>query len=139
MLVCMYVCQPKIVNCQFFYVFFPTVVIYRLFQCSLRKKQKNVSLYVVCMYVRPKHLSVFFCFFYAPFPKKNFNFARIFVLFCSYFRRILLVFLLKKCSYFACIFKKNELVCKIGHTDKVHMQGVLQGLCSGQACRICGE
>ena len=23
MLVCMYVCQPKIVKCQFFYVFFP--------------------------------------------------------------------------------------------------------------------
>ena len=43
------------VKCQFFSVFFPTEVIYRLFQWSLRKKkQKNVSFYGVCMYVRPK-------------------------------------------------------------------------------------
>ena len=73
MLVCMYVCQPKIVKCLvFFYVFFPTVVIYRLFQRSLRKKKhKNVSFYGVCMYVRPKltFVSFFLCFFFAPFPK----------------------------------------------------------------------
>ena len=36
---------------------------------------------------------------YALFYNKNFNFTRIFA-------RILLVFLLKKCSYFARIFKK---------------------------------
>ena len=40
-------------KCQFFLFFFPTEVIYRLFQWSLRKKkQKNVSFYVECMYVR---------------------------------------------------------------------------------------
>ena len=34
------------------------------------------------------------------FKNKNFNFVRIFALFCLYFCRILLTFCLKKCSYF---------------------------------------
>ena len=54
------------VKCQFFSVFFPTEVIYRLFQWSLRKKTEK-CFYVVCMYVRPKLTFVsFFCFFMHP-------------------------------------------------------------------------
>ena len=40
----------------------------------------------------------------------------------------MLVFLLKKCSY----LKKNELVCKIGHTDKVHNKGCYRGCAVGR-------
>ena len=47
------------------------------------------------------------------FKNKNFNFVRIFALFCLYFCRILLTFCLKKCSYFQ---QKKGLVWRIGHT-----------------------
>ena len=69
-LVCMYVGRKSEMS-VFFLFFPPTVVIYRLFQWSVRKKkQKNVSFYVVCMYVRPKltFVSFFFCFFCPPSP-----------------------------------------------------------------------
>ena len=60
----------------FFCFFFPTEVIYRLFQWSLRKKQKNVSFYGVCMYVRPKLTFVsFFCFFLSTFPYVEYSTA----------------------------------------------------------------
>ena len=47
--------------------------IFQFFQLSLGKKQKNVSFYGVCMYVRPKltFVSFYFCFFIAPFPKAS--------------------------------------------------------------------
>jgi len=55
MLVCMYV-----------YMFFPQqYAFFKFFNGCLGKKQKNVSFYGVCMYVRPKltFVSLFFCFF----------------------------------------------------------------------------
>ena len=55
--ICMYVGR-KSEMLVFISVFFPTVVIFQRFQWSLGKKQKNVSLYVVCMYVRPKQTFV---------------------------------------------------------------------------------
>ena len=84
------------------------------------------------MYVRPKltFFSFFFCFFYAPFPKTKilillvdlFYFAHTFAVFCSYF-----------CWRSARIKKKrNELVCKIGHTDKVHNKGCYRGCAEGR-------
>ena len=67
-LVCM--CVGRKSEMSVFFCFFPSEVIYRLFQWSLRgrwtkknrKKLTNVSL--VCMYVgRKSEMSVFFCFF----------------------------------------------------------------------------
>ena len=68
----MYVCRPEKWNVSFFLFFFPTVVIYRLFQWSLqKKKQKHVSFYGVCMYVRPKLtlLVIFSVYFLCTFPE----------------------------------------------------------------------
>ena len=61
-LVCMYVGRKSEMS-GFFCFFFPTEVIYGLFQWSLRKK--NVSFYGVCMHVRPKltFVSFFLVFF----------------------------------------------------------------------------
>ena len=54
MLVCMYVCRPEIVKCQFLFLFFSQqCAFFEFFNGRLGKKQKNVSFY--------------FCFF-APFP-----------------------------------------------------------------------
>jgi len=60
MLVCMYV-----------YMFFPQqYAFFKFFNGCLGKKQKNVSFYGVCMYVRPKltFVSLFFCFFFVHLP-----------------------------------------------------------------------
>ena len=75
MLVCMYVCQPKIVKCQFLYVFFMFFS-----NCRLRKNIKCQFLWsmYVCMYVRPKltFVSLFLCFFICTFPlKKTYTFG----------------------------------------------------------------
>ena len=117
MLVCMYVCRPEIVKCQFLFLFFffnsslkdnllskqrfltildgildgifyeltffvfspgasalflPFCAFFNFFNCRLGKKQKNVSFYGVCMYVRPKltFVSFYFCFF-APSPQMS--------------------------------------------------------------------
>ena len=71
MLVCMYVCQPKIVKCQFFLCFFPNSSnLSTISMVAQEKKHKNVSFYGVCMYVRPKLTFVsFFMFFFAPSPQ----------------------------------------------------------------------
>ena len=70
--VCMYVGRNSEIL-LFSSVFPPTVVLTDNFPRSQEKKQKNVSFYGVCMYVRPKltFVSFFLFIFFAPFPKRN--------------------------------------------------------------------
>ena len=67
--VCMYVGR-KSEMLFFSSVFAPTVVLIDKFPRPQGKKQKNVSFYGVCVYVRPKLTFVFLCFFFEPFPDK---------------------------------------------------------------------
>ena len=69
-LVCMYVGRKSEMS-VFFSVFFPTEVIYRLFQWSLRKKTEKCQ-FLWSMYVCKAKTDIcqfFSVFFYAPFPK----------------------------------------------------------------------
>ena len=62
------------VKCQLFYVFFPNSSnLSTISMVAQEKKQKNVSFYVVCMYVRPKLTFVrfFFCFFFVHLPLRR--------------------------------------------------------------------
>ena len=122
-----YVCMSAgKVKCQFFSVFFCFFPnrgnLSTISMVAQEKKQKNVSFYVVCMYVRPKltFVSFFSVFFCPPSPKEfEIVLAFIFVNFCAnlcgnlcityYFRKILRKILLDflQCIYFHKYMRKN--------------------------------